>query len=384
MCFSSARGNFVEKCFGFGIYSDDSGSGITRTQNFGNKLDENIVMACGLVTTATAWASGTAYSVGDQVLNDTNKVYLCRTAGTSAGSGGPTGTNTDITDNTAHWRYIRTTKAYAASTAYVIGDHVVNGGNLYFCVYAGTSSGSGPTGTTRVTQTCGTAKFRYVYNNTASPNAVGMKVSGGSGNSGRHSLCFNRIWDGNLIAAAQDASATDLEYANYRMGAAFTIGGSENQVIGNEMLTYGTSTAIVTSGTMTGLVARDNHKVNGGAVWNMTGNTTRAVDFTFFKTNTDIVQRSMRYDDVFAQWDIDGAGKMSWRAEGTGVSAPNVSFERSASGILKATGKLVATVGLGVGNSAAGSTPGTCVKKIEVFDASGSSLGFIPVYDAIT
>ena len=38
---------------------------------------------------------------------------------------------------------------------------------------------------------------------------------------------------------------------------------------------------------------------------------------------------------------------------------------------------------LGVGNSAAATTPGSVVKKIEVFDASGISLGFVPVYDAI-
>ena len=39
---------------------------------------------------------------------------------------------------------------------------------------------------------------------------------------------------------------------------------------------------------------------------------------------------------------------------------------------------------IGVGNSAAATTPGTVVQKIEIFDASGSSLGFIPVYDSIT
>jgi hypothetical protein len=39
---------------------------------------------------------------------------------------------------------------------------------------------------------------------------------------------------------------------------------------------------------------------------------------------------------------------------------------------------------LGVGNSATGSTLGSVVKKIEVFDASGTSLGFLPVYNAIT
>lgn len=39
---------------------------------------------------------------------------------------------------------------------------------------------------------------------------------------------------------------------------------------------------------------------------------------------------------------------------------------------------------IAIGNSAAGSTPGTCVKKIQVFDASGVSLGYLAVYDAIT
>lgn len=45
---------------------------------------------------------------------------------------------------------------------------------------------------------------------------------------------------------------------------------------------------------------------------------------------------------------------------------------------------LVATSGLCVGNSAAATTPGSVVKKIEVFDTAGTSLGFVPVYSAIT
>lgn len=53
-------------------------------------------------------------------------------------------------------------------------------------------------------------------------------------------------------------------------------------------------------------------------------------------------------------------------------------------GVIAATGKVTASAGLGVGNSAAASTPGTVVKKIQVFDASGTSLGYIAVYNAIT
>jgi hypothetical protein len=94
----------------------------------------------------------------------------------------------------------------------------------------------------------------------------------------------------------------------------------------------------------------------------------------------------------FRQWqDSPGAGRRRYELRldgkqtwGNGTDIADASLERSAAGVLKATGKLVATVGLGVGNSAAGSTPGTVVKKIQVFDASGNSLGYVAVYDAIT
>ena len=57
-----------------------------------------------------AWVASTAYSatVGTRsvVTNDGGRAYICITAGTSAGSGGPTGVGTDITDNTAHWAFL--------------------------------------------------------------------------------------------------------------------------------------------------------------------------------------------------------------------------------------------------------------------------------------
>jgi uncharacterized phage protein gp47/JayE len=59
------------------------------------------------INTATAWAATTAYSVGDLVRNDSpDNIYVCITAGTSAGSGGPTGTGTAIVDGTVTWRYV--------------------------------------------------------------------------------------------------------------------------------------------------------------------------------------------------------------------------------------------------------------------------------------
>ena len=46
--------------------------------------------------------------------------------------------------------------------------------------------------------------------------------------------------------------------------------------------------------------------------------------------------------------------------------------------------KILAHGGLGVGNSAAATTPGSVTRKMEVFDASGASLGFVPIYGSIT
>lgn len=60
----------------------------------------------------------------------------------------------------------------------------------------------------------------------------------------------------------------------------------------------------------------------------------------------------------------------------------DTNFYRSAANTLKTDGKLI-TGSLGVSNAANASTPGNLVKKIEVFDAQGNSLGFVPVYASI-
>tara|TARA_R100001463_G_scaffold92604_1_gene147382 strand:+ start:1525 stop:4500 length:2976 start_codon:yes stop_codon:yes gene_type:complete len=60
---------------------------------------------------APDWVATTAYVVGNKVKNDSGKIYTCATAGTSAGSGGPTGTGTTIADNTVRWDYTTTESA---------------------------------------------------------------------------------------------------------------------------------------------------------------------------------------------------------------------------------------------------------------------------------
>jgi len=51
---------------------------------------------------------------------------------------------------------------------------------------------------------------------------------------------------------------------------------------------------------------------------------------------------------------------------------------------IKSNDKVIGATGLGVGNSAAATTLGTVTKKMEVFDANGTSLGFVPIYNSIT
>lgn len=52
------------------------------------------------------WHGSTDYGLGNRVFNG-SYIYLCVTAGTSASSGGPTGTNSAITDGTVVWQFER-------------------------------------------------------------------------------------------------------------------------------------------------------------------------------------------------------------------------------------------------------------------------------------
>lgn len=66
------------------------------------------------LATATAWASSTAVALGAIRRNgSTQRIYRCITAGTTAGSGGPTTTDASITDGTCVWRYLGDGAAYA-------------------------------------------------------------------------------------------------------------------------------------------------------------------------------------------------------------------------------------------------------------------------------
>lgn len=121
-----------------------------------------------------AWQINTAYLAGNLVVNGAN-AYECTVAGTSAGAGGPTGQGIGIIDGTATWKFYE--GKWTATTAYAAGAVVTNSTSpvrLYVCTTGGTSAGAGgPIGTgTGITDN--TAVWSYVGD--YSP-PVGMSLS---------------------------------------------------------------------------------------------------------------------------------------------------------------------------------------------------------------
>jgi hypothetical protein len=118
---------------------------------YGYQVHENIVIeGLGCLDHALhqpgedGWAAATTYVVGNIRSNDSGKRYIVITAGTSAGSGGPTGTSNDITDGSVHWSHM---DRWTQATAFTSGQRRQADARIYRCTTGGTSGTSGPSGT---------------------------------------------------------------------------------------------------------------------------------------------------------------------------------------------------------------------------------------------
>lgn len=85
-----------------GLYSGAFGS--YSPYFFNNTCYNLAAIGIALLEETPGWDANTAYVVGDRRNNGGN-YYVCDVAGTSAASGGPTGTGANITDNTCRWDY---------------------------------------------------------------------------------------------------------------------------------------------------------------------------------------------------------------------------------------------------------------------------------------
>lgn len=83
----------------------DSSADATGSPSFIRVFESDGTTVVFDMLAACAWQASTAYVTGDRVINDTNKQYRCTTGGTSASSGGPTGTGGSITDGGVTWAY---------------------------------------------------------------------------------------------------------------------------------------------------------------------------------------------------------------------------------------------------------------------------------------
>ncbi|MGB4101080.1 MAG: GDSL-type esterase/lipase family protein [Alphaproteobacteria bacterium] len=81
------------------------------------------------------WAVNSAYALGALVSNGGN-VFYCVQAGTSAGSGGPTGTGSNIVDNTVRWTY----------SGWPKGMSVMASSSTALAIQGGTPAGITPSG----------------------------------------------------------------------------------------------------------------------------------------------------------------------------------------------------------------------------------------------
>jgi len=73
---------------------------------------------------AKPWTASTAFEVGDLVRGiglQSSNIYKCDVAGTSAASGGPTGTTQNITDGTARWDFVKAGNSLAFAATYLNG-----------------------------------------------------------------------------------------------------------------------------------------------------------------------------------------------------------------------------------------------------------------------
>jgi hypothetical protein len=75
---------------------------------------------------AMPWQASYAYSTGDYVTNDSGKLYKATAGGTSASSGGPTGTGASITDNGVTWAYQQAAADMTIDNAVVVSGQTVN------------------------------------------------------------------------------------------------------------------------------------------------------------------------------------------------------------------------------------------------------------------
>ena len=136
------------------------------------------------------------------------------------------------------------------------------------------------------------------------------------------------------------------------------------------------SSGIVNDKTKCSLLDYNNSIFNS----NISMQSDKKISFLASNTYTQILQ-SFVSGESYARLQMYSDGRIIF---GNGQTSASIRLEVSNADTLKlANSNLLIEKGLGVGNSTDATTVNKVVKKIEIFNESGSSLGYIPIYDRI-
>lgn len=197
-----------------------------------------------------------------------------------------------------------------------------------------------------------------------------------SGGAGTVINCIGQLSEVGIVASGQ-ANRLIANRADINYGHGFVISGGTNSVIANNISHRNGS---ATTNTYDGFLVTSNARGNlfVGNLSNNQGDDVVVMRYGFNDTTTPANEVDRNYYVGNRSRNL-GTSRYS-----TNTTDYHPAIDHEGLNTLVRSGKLLAADGIGVGNSAAATTLGTVTKKIEVFDASGASLGFVPVYDAIT
>lgn len=212
----------------------------------------------------------------------------------------------------------------------------------------------------------------YNFTTAAGTNAstiTGLRLTTGSGYTGAGNTYGLSIENLEASTAGIDLSTP---HGNHAIVASCGATGTEHCTI------YGQTTAGTRALGIAGTVSPDTGGVGIGSYGGAIKTTSSGVIAGYFKISTSGANALTPFPSsgpnaaIIADNDDTGNNIFTGQAVGTSV------FEVQSTGNVRTSGNV------GVGNSAAATTPGNVTKKIEIFNFSGTSLGFLPVYDAIT
>ena len=149
-----------------------------------------------------AWTPSTAYLVAAQVVNN-NLQYKCVTAGTSAATGGPTGTGTGISDGTAVWDNVIKRVGARSGVSFQRGFRNIEVDHFYVHGVQNSCIDMEPSGSNELSR----AHIHHFFIDN-SGGSTGSAVSFGGVSSGARATDL-RVTDGVVLAGRMNTFSTD-------------------------------------------------------------------------------------------------------------------------------------------------------------------------------